>query len=371
MKNYFLYLSLMSVLGFAVSCNTNNKNKDTSEKYPITKPIIVDTILTSEYVADIQSLQNVEIRTKINGFIEKIHVDEGKHVSAGQLLFTLNSQTFQKDILKAKALLKNAIAESKNAELELQNVKLLSSKNVVSRTELEKAQANYSAALARIDEQKANLESASIHLSMTKIRAPFSGVINRIPFKIGSLVNEGALLTSISNNNQVYAYFNVSEKEYLNIKEQHDENAHDDITLILANNKPHSHKGTIETIEGEFDQNTGNIAFRARFPNPNLLLKHGSSGKILIANSVKNALIIPQKATFEIQDKQYVYIVDKDNIVRSKNIEILQRMQHLYIVKSGLTVHDRIIYEGIQSIKDGDRITPQMIQMRTLMSKLK
>ena len=238
MKNFFLYIGLMSILGFAVSCNTNNNDKNTSEKYPTTKPIIVDTVLTSEYVADIQSLQNVEIRTKINGFIEKIHVDEGKHVSAGQLLFTLNSQTFQKDILKAKALLKNAIAESKNAELELQNVKLLSSKNVVSKTELEKAQANYSAALARIDEQKANLESASIHLSMTKIRAPFSGVINRIPFKIGSLVNEGALLTTISNNNQVYAYFNVSEKEYLNIKEQHDDHILWDICICIYDERP-------------------------------------------------------------------------------------------------------------------------------------
>jgi len=371
MKNFLISICLIIILGFSMACNSNDKDKNNAEKYPCTKPILVDTVLTSEYVAEIQSLQNVEIRPKINGFIEKIHVDEGQNVYAGQLLFTLNSQTFQKDLLKAKALLKNAIAESKNAELELQNVKLLSSKNVVSKTEFEKAQANYSAALARVDEQKANLESASIHLSMTKIRAPFQGVINRIPFKIGSLVNEGALLTTISNNNQVYAYFNVSEKEYLQIKEQRNEKSHDDITLLLANNKPHQYKGTIETIEGEFDQNTGNIAFRARFPNPQLLLKHGSSGKILLTHDVKNALIIPQKATFEIQDKLYIYVVDKNNSVRTRNIEVFQRMQHLYIVKSGLSVQDKIIYEGIQTLKEGDKITPKMIQMRDLMSKLK
>jgi membrane fusion protein (multidrug efflux system) len=371
MKKITMLVSLTILLGFIVACNPNKNQKISIEKYPVTTPIIVDTTYSNEYVAEIQSIQNVEIRTKINGFIEKIHVDEGKAVKTGQLLFTINSVTFQKDLLKAKAMVKNAIAEAKNAELDLQNVKLLASKNVVSKTELEKAQANYSAALARVEEHRANQETAEIHLAMTKIRAPFNGTINRIPFKIGSLINEGTLLTTISNNNQVYAYFNVSEKEYLQIKEQRNEKSHDDITLLLANNKPHDYKGTIETIEGEFDQNTGNIAFRARFSNPKLLLKHGSSGKIQLTNSIKNALIIPQKATFEIQDKQYVFIVDKNNIVRSKNIEIQQRLQHLYVIKSGLTTNDKLIYEGIQNLKDGDTIRPQLINMKEVMSKLK
>lgn len=371
MKKFELLIGATLLLVLLLACDSKKNVKIAISSYPTTTPIVVDTLLTSEYVAEIQSLQNVEIRTKINGFIEKIHVDEGKPVKNGQLLFTLNSQTFQKDLLKAKAMLKSAIAEAKNAELDLQNVKLLSSKNVVSKTELEKAQANYAAALARVEEHKANQESAAIQLSMTKIKAPFDGIINRIPFKIGSLVNEGTLLTSISNNNQVYAYFNVSEKEYLQIKEQRTEKNHDDITLLLANNKPHEHKGTIETVEGEFDQNTGNIAFRARFSNPKLLLKHGSSGKIQISNTVNNALIIPQKATFEIQDKQYVYVLDKKNIVRSRNIEVQQRLQHLYIIKSGLTVNDKVIYEGIQNLKEGDSINPQLIAMKEVMSKLK
>lgn len=371
MKKITMCVSLTLLLGLTVACNSNKNEKIGFEKYPTTKPILVDTTITNEYVADIQSIQNVEIRTKINGFIEKIHVDEGKPVKAGQLLFTINSQTFQKDLLKAKAMVKNAIAEAKNAELDLQNVKLLAGKNVVSKTELEKAQANYSAALARVEEHKANQESAEIQLAMTKIRAPFNGIINRIPFKIGSLINEGTLLTTISNNNQVYAYFNVSEKEYLQIKEQRSEKSHDDITLLLANNKPHDYKGTIETIEGEFDQNTGNIAFRAKFPNPNLLLKHGSSGKIQLTNSIQNALIIPQKATFEIQDKQYVFVIDKKNVVRSRAIEVQQRLQHLYIIKNGLSVEDQVLYEGIQNLKEGDTISPQVIAMKALMSKLK
>jgi membrane fusion protein (multidrug efflux system) len=371
MKKYTFVVSLSILMVFFTACDPKKNKKISAENYPTTKPILVDTTVISEYVADIQSVQNVEIRTKINGFIEKIHVDEGKPVKAGQLLFSINSQTFQKDFFKAKAMVKNAIADAKNAELDLQNVKLLASKNVVSKTEFEKAQASFNAALARVEEQQANQETALIYLSMTKIRAPFDGVINRIPFKVGSLINEGTLLTTISNNNQVYAYFNVSEKEYLKIKEQRSENAHDDITLLLANNKPHDYKGTIETIEGEFDQNTGNIAFRAKFPNPKLLLKHGSSGKIQLTSSLSKALIIPQKATFEIQDKQYVYVVDAKNRIMSRNIEVKQRLQHLYVIEKGLSVNDRVIYEGIQNLKEGDTISPQLITMQNLMTKLK
>jgi RND family efflux transporter MFP subunit len=370
MNKIILMCSLSIIIGSTIGCNTNNTKKITPEKYPTTQPIVVDTTFTIDHVAEIQSVQNVEIRTKINGYIEKIHVDEGKPVKAGQLLFSINSQTFQKELLKAKALVKNALADAKNAELDLQNIKILSIKNIVSKTELEKAQTNYTAALARIEEHQANEASAQIQLSMTKIKAPFDGIINRIPFKIGSLINEGTLLTSISNNSSVYAYFNISEKEYLNFKEQKSKNQIEDITLLLANNKPHNHKGTIETIEGEFDQNTGNIAFRAKFPNPELLLKHGSSGKIQLTNSLNNALLIPQKATFEIQDKVYVFVVDKNNTIQSRNIEIKQRIQHLYVIESGLDSSDTIIYEGIQNLKDGDKIVSQFTQMKQLISKL-
>lgn len=370
MNKFILICGLSIILSLTVACNSNKSEKITLEKYPITKPIIVDTTFTIDHVAEIQSVQNVEIRTKINGYIEKIHVDEGKPVKAGQLLFSINSQAIQKELLKAKALVKSALAEAKNAELELQNVKTLATKNIVSKTELEKSQAMYVAALARIDEQRANQESAEIQLAMTKIKAPFNGVINRIPFKIGSLINEGTLLTSISNNNSVYAYFNVSEKEYLNFKEQKNNNAPDGISLILANNKPHKYKGAIETIEGEFDQNTGNIAFRAKFANPELLLKHGSSGKVQLTNALKNALIIPQKATFEIQDKVYVFVLDKNNTIQSRSIEIKQRIQHLYVIEVGLSADDNIIFEGIQSLKDGDKIEPQFMPMKSLMAKL-
>lgn len=370
MDKIYLLLSLFVLTVFS-SCNSKKDENTILEKYPTTSPIVVDTTYVSEYTAEIQSIKNVEIRTKIDGYIEKIYVDEGQSVKIGQLLFSINSQIYQKELLKAKAMVKSALAEAKTAELELQNVKLLYNKNIVSKTELEKAQTNYVAALAKIEETMADEDNAIIHLAMTQIKAPFDGTINRIPFKAGSLVNEGTLLTTISDNSFMYAYFNVSEKEYLQFASRKKKEKREGITLLLANNEPHKHKGTIETVEGEFDQNTGNIAFRAKFPNPELLLKHGSSGKIQITNEIHHAMIIPQKATFEIQDKVYVNIIDKNNTIQSRNVFIKQRIPHLYVVGSGLKVTDKIIYEGIQNVKDGDKIIPDFIPMKKLLKQLK
>jgi RND family efflux transporter MFP subunit len=358
------------VVGFT-ACTSNKEKKTEAGKFPVTSPVIKDTTYMSQYVAEIQSVQNVEIRAKIKGYIEKIFVDEGKPVKAGQILFSISNREYTQELLKAKAMLKTAIAVAKTAELELQNVKKLSDQNIVSKTELEKAQANFEAANARIDEAKANNASANINLSLTEIKAPFEGIINRIPFKMGSLIDEGTLLTTLSNNKEVFTYFNVSEKEYLGYTTQKQNGQKSNITLLLANGQAHKYQGTIETIEGEFDKNTGNIAFRAKFPNPDLILKHGSSGKVQLTNDIKNALLIPQKATFEIQDKLYVFVVDSKNIVKQRNIVISKRLPHLYVIESGLSPDDKIIYEGIQNVKEGDKIQTDFISLKQIILQLK
>jgi len=368
MKKLVLLFSI--AVGFT-ACTTHKENKIETGKFPVTSPLLKDTTYTSEYVSEIQSLQNVEIRAKIKGYIEKIYVDEGKPVKAGQTLFSINSQEFQKELLKAKAMIKTAIAETKKAELELQTTKTLFEKNIVAKSEFEKAQANVEAANAKVEEAKAAEASANINVALAEIKAPFDGVINRIPFKTGSLIDEGTLLTTLSNNKEVFAYFNVSEKEYLNFASQKENNAKDNITLLLANGQAHQYKGTVETIEGEFDKNTGNIAFRAKFANNDLLLKHGSSGKVQLTNAVKNALLIPQKATFEIQDKFYVFVVDTNNVVKQRNIVIRQRLPHLYVVGNGLSATDKIIYEGIQNVKEGDKIQTDFIPMEQVISQIK
>jgi RND family efflux transporter MFP subunit len=365
MKKALMLLGIVAVLFSACSSDKENKTK---EKYPVMAPIVMDTIIINEYVADIHSLQNIEIRARVKGYVESINVDEGKPVKEGQVLFTINNLHYKEELLKAKALVKSAIAEAKSAELEVKNVQILADKSVVSKTELEMAQSKQEAANAKVDEAKSNESTAELNLSLTQIKAPFEGVVNRIPYKVGSLIDEGTLLTTLSNNKEVFAYFNVSEREYLEINSQNNSDNKNEVALILANNQPYSIKGKIETVEGEFDRSTGNIAFRARFDNPNGILKHGSSGKIQLRKELKDVLIIPQKSTVEIQEKNYVFFLGKDNVVQMKSFIPLYRLSNFYVVGSGLSATDKIIYEGIQLIKEGDKVTPLIVTAKDVLS---
>ncbi|TLD40824.1 MAG: putative Co/Zn/Cd efflux system membrane fusion protein [Candidatus Jettenia ecosi] len=370
MKKAPMYLSICAAF-LIPACSSEKEITDNREKYPVTNPVVMDTTYTNDYVADIHSLRHVEIRAKVKGYIEKIHVDEGEIVKAGQILFSMRRKKYEIELLKAKAVLKSTIAEAKAAELDLQNVKILVEKNIVSKTELQMAQAKLDALHAKVDEAQSYVASAELNLSYTVIKAPFDGIIDRIPNKVGSLVDEGNLLTTLSDNKEVFAYFNVSEKEYLDFTTLIDSEKKNDVTLVLANNQIHSCNGCIETVAGTIDKDTGNIAFRACFPNPDLLLKHGSSGKVRVTKEEKNALIIPQKATFEIQDKMYVFTVDSANTIKMKSIVPKLRIPHLYVIESGLSSHDRIIYEGIQLVKEGDKIIPDVISMKQILAQSK
>lgn len=338
------------------ACKSKVEEKSEEGTYHATNPVVMDTSFTKEYVAQIQSLQNIEIRAKVDGYVESINVDEGQHVSAGQLLFTIRPKEYEAELAKAKA-------EAKTAELEMQNVKVLADKNIVSQTEL-------AMAVAKLDQAKAEQAIAELHLSYTEVKAPFDGIIDRIHFKVGSLIDEGSLLTSLSNNKEVYAYFNVSESEYLDYKAQNADNLKNNVSLILANGDEHKYKGTIETIEGEFDPEVGNIAFRAKFPNPELLLKHGETGKVRLTMDIKHALIIPMKSTYEIQDKSYVYVVDQNNIAHAKEISIKQKLSNLYVIDKGLDEKDRILIDGLQSVKDDDTIHVEFMPAKEVIDHL-
>ncbi|MFN3403006.1 MAG: efflux RND transporter periplasmic adaptor subunit [Cytophagaceae bacterium] len=366
-KNLILYLFLTILIS---SC-FNKEKKANPDEFTVTSPILIDTFFVKEYVADIHAVKNVEVRARVKGYIEAIHVDEGQTVTKGQTLFSISSQEYKEDLLKAKANLKSAIAEAKAAELELQNVRTLVEKNVVSKTELEMTQSKYDALNAKIEEAKSHEVSAMLKLAFTEIKAPFDGIIDRIPNKIGSLIDEGTLLTTISDNHEIFAYFNVSEKEYLEFAANRKESEkNNQVTLVLANNTDHTDKGVIETIEGEIDHVTGSIAFRARFPNPQKILKHGSSGKVRLKQKVTHALIIPQKSTFEIQDKIFVYAIDEKNVLQIKSVTPKLRIPHLYILESGLHENDKIVYEGLQDLKPGKEITPKIIPLRQIIRQL-
>jgi len=261
-----------------------------------------------------------------------------------------------------EAELQKAKAAATTAQIELQNVKKLADKNIVSSSELALAQ-------AKLDEAKAEVSRAELFVSFTEIKAPFEGVIDRIQFKLGSLIDEGTLLTTLSNNKSVFAYFNVSEVEYLDFKSKKVDDKQK-VSLLLANGDEHKYKGVIETIEGQFDNETGNIAFRAKFANPDFLLKHGETGKVRLTLSIKNALLIPQKCTYELQDKIYVYVLDKDNKLKSRNISIKQKLSNLYIIDSGLNETDKIILDGLQTASEDQKVQADFIPANKVIENL-
>jgi membrane fusion protein (multidrug efflux system) len=350
-------LSGLIVLLSVLSCNSKVEEKEAEEIYTATNPVTIDTSFTKEYVSQIRSVKNIEIRALEKGFLQKIYVDEGQYVKEGQLLFKILPTMYEAEFQKA-------IAEVKASEIEMQNTKVLSDKNIVSKNEL-------AVARARLDQSKAELAMAKFHLSATNIKAPFSGTIDRIPKKLGSLIDEGELLTSLSDNSQIFAYFNVSEPEYLDYQTDIKNRADSKVSLLLANGTLLKYKGNVEVIESEFDSETGNIAFRSRFPNPDKLLKNGETGKVLMTVPLKNALVIPQKATYEIQDKKYVFVIDSKNVVHSQEIKIKGEIPDLYVIESGLKLSDTILLEGVQKVKENDKIKFKVLKAADVITHLR
>lgn len=356
MKRIVVLTGVIALLCFT-SCTTKTEKKEEADKFTVTNPVKIDTTFTKEYVSQIRSVRNIEIRAQEKGFLQNIYVDEGQFVKAGQLLFRIMPKMYEAELLKAQA-------EQKAAEIELQNTKILADKNVVSKNEQAVAQAKLQAA-------KAEVALAKLHLSFTEIRAPFDGTIDRIPLKLGSLIEEGELLTSLSDNSQMFAYFNVSEPEYLQYQTEVKNRAESNVNLLLANGESFKYKGNVEVIESEFNNETGNIAFRARFPNSEKLLRNGETGKVQMLVPLKNAIVIPQKATYEIQDKKYVFVVGKNNVLSSKEITITGEIPDLYVVSSGLTANDKILLDGIQKVKDDEKISYGYVAPKTVMNQLR
>jgi membrane fusion protein, multidrug efflux system len=352
-------------LGGCITRGENVNNEKDLTSFPVLRLSLTDTILHRNYVADIEAVRNVEIRARVNGFLNKIYVDEGEHVKQGQLLFSLNDEEYRAELAKAKAALSSAIAEAKGSQLEVDRVNLLVNKKVIAASELEVAKAKLAAVNARIEEARSAESNAATRLSYTNIRAPFDGYIDRIPSKTGSLIGEGALLTSVSDIREVYAYFNVSETEYLQHSRAHN-NDHPEVRLILADGSSYPHAGRVETVESEFEETTGSIAFRARFPNPKSLLKHGASGKVQLSSELDSTMLLPQKAVFEMQDKNYVFVLDTSNQVKMKSFTPGPRLANCYIIQSGLNPGERVVYEGVRNLRDGMEIKPMPVSLDSI-----
>ena len=355
MKKNFFFISFCMLL-ILTSCETKKETKKVDVKFLVTNPIKKDTSITKDYVSQIHSIQHIELRALEKGYLKQVSVDEGQFVKKGQRMFQIMPNIYKADLQKATA-------EAKVAEIELQNTKLLADGNVVSENELAMAKANF-------DKAKAEVLLAQTHLDFTDIRAPFDGIMNHLHVREGSLLDEGELLTTLSDNSKMWVYFNVPETEYLDYITSNDKNTKKEVGLLMANNKRFNQNGIVETIESEFNNETGNIAFRATFPNPDGILRHGETGSILMTAPFKDVIIIPQKATFEILDKKYVFVVDKDNVVRQREITIEAELPHLFVVQSGLSENDTILLEGIRIVKDQEKIATKFVEPNKALSDL-
>ncbi len=352
--NTILY-SLVS-LCIATSCQQKHTHTEEEGHYTATSPLVQDTTITKQYVSQIRSIRHIEIRSQERGYLEKVFVDEGQYVHKGQLLFQIMPNVYNAEFHKTEA-------ELETNRIEVLNAQTLFDKNVVSANELALAKAKYKRA-------EAEMELAKTHLQFTRITAPYDGYVDHLNLRLGSLVDEGDLLTSLSDNSQMWVYFNVPEAEYLNYKNNANEHNLDQVQLFLANQQVFESSGKVETIEADFNNETGNIAFRATFPNPKNILRNGQTGTILMAVPMPHAVIIPQKASFEIMDKRYVYVINADNQVKLTPIQVKAEMPDLFIVGSGLTGQEKILLEGIRKVQDGDKVVVDYEAPREAMSKL-
>ena len=356
MKRNLMLMGLCAVFLYT-SCQSHNEEKEPETKFIVTSPVRMDTSITQEYVCQIHSISHIELRAQERGYLQKIYVDEGQFVKQGQLLFQIMPNLYQAEMQKAQA-------EVHFAEIEYQNTKRLADSNVVSPNELAMAK-------AKLDKAKAELALSKVHLQFTEIRAPFDGIIDRFQARLGSLIDEGQLLTTLSDNRHLWVYFNVPEAEYLNFKANAKNDSLMKVHLKMANNQQFEYPGIVETIEADFNNETGNIAFRATFPNPKGLLRHGETGNILVKEPFNHALIIPQKATMEIMDKKYVYVVDKNNVVQLRAITIGAEMPDLYVITEGLAENDKILLEGLRKVQNNDKISFKYEEPKSVIAHLK
>lgn len=332
-----------------------------AHKILVTSPVQKDVISTQPYVCQIHSCKHIEVRSLEGGYLQEIGVKEGEAVKKGTLMFQILPTLYQ-------ARLDSEVAEANRIEIELNNAQTLNDKGIVSPQEIAIKKAELAKAQAKVMLAKAELSFASI-------TAPFDGIVDRQRNQVGSLIEEGDVLTTFSDNSVMWVYFNVPERRYLEYKEQLDKDGgqtdHLRIELKLANGNIFPNTGVIGAIEADFNNVTGNIAFRADFTNTNGLLRNGQTGTILIHTRLKDVLVIPQRATFEILDKRYAFVVDEDNVVHQRDVVVQSEQDDIFVIKEGLQAGEKIVLEGIRQVRDGDKIEYEFTDPEVVLSNLK
>lgn len=323
-----------------------------------------------QFSATLEGKTNVEIRPQVSGYLEKIYVEEGAFVSQGQPLFKINDRPYDEQVNNAQSNVQAAKANLEKAAIEVNRLQPLVDNKVVSDVQLKAAQAAYDAAKAEVSQAEAATNNAGINLGYTLLKAPVSGYIGRIPFKVGALVGKGEAqpLTVLSDIKEVYAYFSMSENDFLQFTNQVPGKTISEkisnlppVELELADRSIYTSKGKVGLMEGQFDKTIGTISFRATFPNAEGLLRTGNTGKVRIPQINTGLLPVPQTATFEIQDKVFVFEVGDSNKVVSKLIHIVRKTTNYYLVDKGVQSGDKIVFAGMDRLQDGAVITPQIL----------
>ncbi len=361
------YLTIIIIAIIAFSCHRADQSQ--LKNRPISLPVMTlreDSVtLYSEFPARIEGKVNIDVRSQVDGYIQKIYVEEGAYVRAGQLLFKIDDRSYIEQVNTARANLNAALAAQKSAQLEVEKYMLLSQNRVTSDFQLKTARAQYETALANVAQQKAMLETAKINLGYTRIKAPVNGFIGRIPKRIGNLVSvsNAQALTTLSDISEVYVYFSMTEQEFLLFNARYKGNNLTQkiakiaqVSLKLADNSIYPYRGKIQVVNGEFDQGTGSVSVRAVFKNPTYLLRTGNTGRVILPYVEQKALKIPVLATLDVQDKIFVMCLNKANKAERVAITISGKQGDYYIVKSGLHTGDRIVTQELGTLQEGTLI---------------
>ncbi|TWV89344.1 efflux RND transporter periplasmic adaptor subunit [Chitinophaga pinensis] len=338
------------------------------QEFPIYTIRQTPTILKVQYPASLEGQQNIEIRPKIDGYIREILVDEGAFVKKGQVLFVIDAPQYEQEVRTATAAIQSAEAEVSAAKLQVSNLTPLVKKEIVTATALEAAQYNLKAKEAILSQAKASLANAHTNIGYTRIVSPVDGVVGTIPNKIGSLVSPAApqALTMVSDIRNIYAYFSFDEKEFLAFTARYKGQSMQEklqqmpaVSLVLPDGSSYPEKGRVETVNGMIDRATGAISFRATFPNPTGIIRSGGSATLEIPMNLSSALLLPQKATFEMQGRKMVYVVAADGMVKSREVHVMDiGTGDSYVVESGLQSGDKVVAEGMGNLKDSILIKP-------------
>lgn len=383
-----LLATLLPALIFLASCGNDGQKKGAGpgaqagqvKTYPVLNIVPQTTTLFTDYPATIEGQQNIEIRPKIDGYVEKMFVDEGATVKKGQPLFRISAPQYEQNVRTAMADIKIAKADVNAAEMNVNKVRPLVDKNIISKYELESAEYTLQAKQAALAQANATLANAKTNQGYTLITSPANGVVGTIPYKIGSLVSSNTTepLTTVSNIGKIYAYFSVNEKQALDFS-KNTKGATTEarlaslppVSLVLSDGSVFAQKGRLETASGMINTQTGSVSVRATFPNPGNIIRSGSSGAVRIPSPVDSAILIPQKSTYEIQGKKFVYFVSDSGTVQSREIKIMNNSGgQFFVVKEGLKPGDKIVLEGVATLREGAAIKPVPVKSDSLYQQL-